>query len=152
MDSRFSQREVAAVSEWIKSGKPIHSMRDHPYHTVPLLGGTWGARITDKTIRQKWKETWEGILEDKLAYAPRTAKGPDQDLLRDHVWSWGKDVAMEHDSYRCKKYNNSIGFPTQRENEDSNFIGSVVSAGRGNFWQKCPKKCRREGHIDWEYC
>ena len=55
LDSRISAREVAAVAEWLESGQPIHSMRDHPAHTTPILGAAWGARITQPNIRHKWK-------------------------------------------------------------------------------------------------
>ena len=41
-DSRISEREVNAVNEWLESDKDFHIMRDHPYHTVPILGGMWG--------------------------------------------------------------------------------------------------------------
>ena len=53
LDSRFSKREAAAVEEWLQSGRAIHSMRDHPAHTTPLLGAAWGARITEDSIRHK---------------------------------------------------------------------------------------------------
>ena len=43
-DSRISEREVNAVNEWLESDKDFHIMRDHPYHTVPILGGMWGSR------------------------------------------------------------------------------------------------------------
>jgi hypothetical protein len=43
-DSRISEREVSAIKEWLKSDKDFHIMRDHPYHTVPILGGMWGCR------------------------------------------------------------------------------------------------------------
>ena len=153
LDSRFSAREVAAVSEWLESGQPIHSMRDHPQHRTPLLGGTWGARITEPGVRREWKKSWEKMLGDKLAFAPRSAKGPDQDLLKFYVWPWGKNMAMEHDSYRCHVYKNSIGFPTQRKDEVNNFVASVVSVqGLDHLWQKCPEQCRRKGHQDWDYC
>ena len=36
LDSRISEREVAAVTEWIQSGKSVHSMRDHPDHYAPM--------------------------------------------------------------------------------------------------------------------
>jgi len=35
-DSRFSNREVSAINEWLASDKDFHIMRDHPYHTVPF--------------------------------------------------------------------------------------------------------------------
>ncbi len=38
LDSRFSDREAAAVAEWLASDEAIHAMRDHPLHQTPLLG------------------------------------------------------------------------------------------------------------------
>ena len=43
-DSLLGEREAMAVSEWLESGKSIHVMRDHPYHTAPVLAGMWGCR------------------------------------------------------------------------------------------------------------
>ncbi len=36
LDSPFTQRERAAVNEWILSNLTFHSMRDHPYHSVSI--------------------------------------------------------------------------------------------------------------------
>ena len=99
LDSRISPREVAAVTEWLRSEKPIHSMRDHPAHNTPLLGAAWGARVTEENIRHKWVRSWQKILADPLSRASRDSKGPDQELLQKWVWPWGKFMAMEHDSY-----------------------------------------------------
>ena len=41
-DSRFSNREVLAVREWLDSGKLFHTMHDHPHHRRPIMGGMWG--------------------------------------------------------------------------------------------------------------
>ncbi len=38
LDSRFSDREAAAVAEWLASDEPFHAMRDHPGHEAALLG------------------------------------------------------------------------------------------------------------------
>jgi hypothetical protein len=38
LDSPLTQRELDAVNEWISSNKEWHSMRDHPWHVVPMLG------------------------------------------------------------------------------------------------------------------
>ena len=43
-DSPLTPREVAAVEEWLASGKGFHIMRDHPKHECPVLAGMWGAR------------------------------------------------------------------------------------------------------------
>lgn len=42
-DSRLNQKEVAAVDEWIKSNKILHTMHDNPEHAgAIILGGMWG--------------------------------------------------------------------------------------------------------------
>ena len=51
LDSRISEREVAAVTEWLASSRPLHSMRDHPAHNTPLLGAAWGANTSQQNIR-----------------------------------------------------------------------------------------------------
>jgi protein O-GlcNAc transferase len=43
-DSRLDKRERAAVDEWLASGKTLHVMRDHPGHSLPMMGGMWGIR------------------------------------------------------------------------------------------------------------
>lgn len=43
-DSRISQREVAAVNQWLSSDAMFHIMRDHPWHGTPILGGMWGVK------------------------------------------------------------------------------------------------------------
>jgi hypothetical protein len=44
LDSALTQRERDAVNVWLASNKSFHSMRDHPMHGVPMLGGMWGFR------------------------------------------------------------------------------------------------------------
>ena len=100
LDSRISAREVAAVTEWLQSGRALHSMRDHPYHNIPLLGAAWGARMTGQEVRGNWVRSWQDILKDPLSRAGREKKGPDQAVLARWVWRpWGSKLAMEHDSY-----------------------------------------------------
>lgn len=43
-DSRLTMREFEAVFEWVQSGKCLHIMRDHPYHSEAIMGGMWGSR------------------------------------------------------------------------------------------------------------
>jgi hypothetical protein len=38
LDSPLEQRELDAVNEWLSTNKSWHAMRDHPLHTVPMLG------------------------------------------------------------------------------------------------------------------
>jgi hypothetical protein len=37
LDSPLTQRERAAVNEWLSSNLTFHSMRDHPYHVVSMF-------------------------------------------------------------------------------------------------------------------
>ena len=99
LDSRINDREVAAVQEWLESDKVVHIMRDNPAHFTEILGGGWGAKMDQTEIRQTWKKSWEKILKDKLAFANRSEKIPDQSILKKYVWPWAKEMAMQHDSY-----------------------------------------------------
>ena len=88
LDSRLNDREFSAVKEWREvSNLSIHSMRDHPYHGVALLGASWGTDLTRKVFgnrvsaRQAWKESWKYILQDYLTYSKRESWGPDQIIL-----------------------------------------------------------------------
>ena len=116
------------------------------------MGGTWGARLSDPGAKQNWKKSWEKILESDEAYSPRSSYGDDQALLELYVWyPWAHKDVIEHDSYNCRIYHNSIGFPTKRISGVNNFVGALTSE-RKRLWIKCPKACRRMGHEDWEYC
>lgn len=44
LDSLILKREVVAVREWLKSGKKLHIMRDHPHHSFKILGGMFGLK------------------------------------------------------------------------------------------------------------
>jgi len=41
-DTYIIDRELAAVQEWMSSNEhTFHVMRDHPYHCIEILGGTY---------------------------------------------------------------------------------------------------------------
>eukprot|EP00092_Neocalanus_flemingeri_P009488 GFUD01010214.1.p1 GENE.GFUD01010214.1~~GFUD01010214.1.p1 ORF type:complete len:192 (-),score=41.11 GFUD01010214.1:30-605(-) len=83
LDSRFSPREAAAVSGWLSSDLPFHIMRDHPAHGTYILGGTWGAKLTNKT-RDKYAGMVKKLVQD--ASGNEWKKGLDQILLSKWVW------------------------------------------------------------------
>lgn len=88
LDSRVNPREAAAVNEWLKSGKKLHTMRDHYEHIVPILGGMWGCR--------HWPE-FEGLL---AGWKQRGKLGDDQDFLKSVVWPLVKENdCIQHDLY-----------------------------------------------------
>ena len=152
LDSKITRRESAAVSEFVQSGAGIHSMRDNPYHDNPMMGCSWGSNLKAANIRKMWKSSWKTIMNDKLAFSSRKIKGPDQTLLTRHIWPWGRNMSLQHDSYLCQKYPGSVGFPTERINEDFNFVGARAHTTVEShwLWKKCPLVCRRE--KEWEFC
>ena len=81
LDSRLSERENAAVQEWLKSNKSIHVMRDHIKHDFTILGGLWGTKLFDENIRSKWKMAWKNGQDDGIMYAQHDGWGPDQVFL-----------------------------------------------------------------------
>ena len=115
-DSRFTEREVAAVQEWLDSPQTIHAMRDHPYHTVPILGGLWGAK--------------RGALPDiKLnidEWAKKDAWQTDQDFLTVIVWPMNYYKLMVHDNWgRFTAPGVTMKrFPMPRQ--DNDFAGSIT--------------------------
>jgi hypothetical protein len=53
-DSWLGSREAACVQDWLASGREFHIIRDHCYHTQPIMGGLWGARRGALPEIAKW--------------------------------------------------------------------------------------------------
>jgi len=106
-DNRFSNREKLAVNEWIKSGKTLHIMKDHPYHGgFPILAGQWGLSNGFKHNMKELLGTYSNL--EQYHY--------DQIFLSQYVWELYKSDYILHDEI----FNNSP-FPAERENY--HFIG-----------------------------
>jgi hypothetical protein len=114
-DSRFSDREISAIKEWLESDKNFHIMRDHPYHTVPILGGMWGCRngLMRKIGLIKMIEIWGNFQR----------KGIDQDFLGKCVYPLVFDTAMEHSEFNLRFAGEIKPFPSIRNNYE--FVGDV---------------------------
>ena len=80
-DSRLSDREHAAVQDWLNSDSSIHVMRDHPRHDFSMLGCSWGTKLFKETIRSKWKKSWKSGLEDNIMWVGKHEWGEDQQFL-----------------------------------------------------------------------
>lgn len=152
LDSRFNARETAAVQDWLSDNSgAFHVMRDHPAHSIEMLGSGWGVRL-GQIERNMVDETFVQAIQDPMFWAVRGAYGPDQGFLKRYIWPWGKWSAVSHDAYTCINFPRTRPFPTQREfNVPNNFVASVVEA-QDVMREKCPEKCRPKNHPDWEYC
>jgi len=150
LDSLINDREAAAVKEWLDSDKAFHFMRDHPAHSIEVLGSGWGVRMS-QLERSFIDAGFMTAVKDPIFWAPRGAYGPDQGFLKRYLWPWGKWSALSHDAYTCLQFPRTSPFPTQRKLSTNNFVASVVSSN--DILQKeCPVKCRPKNHKDWKYC
>jgi hypothetical protein len=59
VDSRISQRELAALRQWFSSKKILHIMRDHPHHNAIILGGMWGVTSKAKNSNIIWGNSFK---------------------------------------------------------------------------------------------
>jgi hypothetical protein len=102
-DSRINPREAAAVQEWLAGPRQFHAMHDHPAHTVPLMGGMWGARgggglPSIRRLVERWSR-WE-------------AYGDDQRFLESVLWPLVSDSVFVHgpDHHRFPAHATYTGF------------------------------------------
>ena len=116
-DSRISQREVDSVNEWLNSDKDFHIMRDHPYHTVPILSGMWGSKKgilkNIDFLLKYWKEyTYKGKFQ-----------ADDQDFLGQIIYPIVYKNAIEHCDFNINFGGKLSKFPSTRKNYE--FVGDV---------------------------
>jgi hypothetical protein len=131
-DSRFSDREFSAINQWLSSDKDFHIMRDHPYHSVPILGGMWGCRngIMRKIGLSKLIESWNQF----------NSKGIDQDFLGRCVYPLVYKNAMEHSEFNLRFSGETVPFPTIRNNYE--YVGDIFDENdvrHPEYWQLIKK-------------
>ena len=126
VDTRILLREVMAVREWVKSGKKIHIMRDHPQHYNKILGGMYGVRT--ESFR-KWD--WTKLIENY--YRIYGEEENDQHFLEKYLYHMTSlDVKMIHDEMKKYEGFKCLDFPTRYE-QTLKFVGCYVyEDGRGD--------------------
>ncbi|CAL4113216.1 unnamed protein product [Meganyctiphanes norvegica] len=148
-DSQISSREVDAVHDWLSTGHTLHVMRDHPQHMAPIIDCCWGMR---QDITREHKENTGAIrktLFDLLLNKYKHMEG--QNILNEILWTDYEHDVVRHESYRCREYQHSRPWPTEREDE-KHFVGSQRSGFQKKHLEECPVYCRPEAHQDWRYC
>lgn len=115
-DSRLTSREARAVEVWMKSPYLIHAMRDHPWHSVPILGGMWGAKRHAIPDMNRLISGWQ--QEDRWQ--------TDQEFLQQIIWPNHKHKILAHDNWSRFPGCKTVRFPTQRINAE--FVGAIVDA------------------------
>lgn len=112
-DSRLSLREKAAVDEWLESDKGVHVMHDHPWHTVPMLGGMWGCKSDAIPAFKERLDAWP--VDDKWQ--------TDQEFLTKEIWPLVKDDTLNHDEFFRQVWGGKA-FPLPRKGYE--FVGATV--------------------------
>jgi hypothetical protein len=116
-DSRLFERDVAAVEEWIASGKDFHIIRDHPGgHAWEISAGMWGAKggfienIKEKMNQYIQTSSWV------------TDRAVDQRFLQEIIYPQAVTSLFVHDEYFNYE---GIGTPIKRDRklDDFAFIG-----------------------------
>jgi hypothetical protein len=147
-DGYLVEREVHAVKEWFDSGKYGHIMRDHPWHTVYILGGAWG--LYNSRNRQK-SETIYGLVKNPDVAknyhnkGQPMRKGNDQDFLGQHVYPVMKDNCIVHDGYLCQSFGGQP-WPSKRQGNCYICNAGPCDPIKGVFEHKCPLACRPKDH------
>jgi len=119
-DSRISNREIAAITEFEQSNKSFHIIRDHPWHTTEILGGMWG--IKNDGLIKDWKQLIDSFNKENRWQT-------DQDFLKEVIYPIVKNDCLVHDEFFSYNLDIRIPFPTKRIYDE--YIGSVVD-GNGN--------------------
>ncbi len=89
-DALLSEREAAAVAEWLQSGRWFHHMRDYCSHTELLLAGLWAG----------CRGVFPPIAPLMTAFAARhrdERRFTDQYFLRELLWPTIRDSVLNHD-------------------------------------------------------
>lgn len=88
-DSRLNARELLAVTDWLRSGRRFHVMRDHLYHMELILAGMWGGMAGVLPPLADWLAQGAAYFDNRWG---------DQAFLADLVWPLIRGDACVHDA------------------------------------------------------
>ncbi len=102
-DSRIHFRDRHAIQEFVKAPQIAHAIRDHPYHTIEILGGLWGLKTCDVSMTDLVKPH----LTTEWGF------GKDQLFLRSELYPLIKERLLVHTSqtYRYSDEESHAPFP-----------------------------------------
>lgn len=91
-DARLSSAEADLVRQWIDSGYPFHTVRDHVLHSELMIGCLWGGR-TDCGI------DIVALMRSYFGAVPNARHGHDQFMLGRLLWPLIRSRCFVHDKY-----------------------------------------------------
>ncbi|GLH41378.1 hypothetical protein RS3R6_03080 [Pseudomonas atacamensis] len=120
-DSLLSEREQAAVEQWIASDYWFHHMRDYFTHTELILAGLWGGCRGGLMPLKPLMQAWLARQADVTRFA-------DQIFLREIVWPTLRQSVLNHDAWF--DFHHALSFPPHppiRWRTESFHVGSNAS-------------------------
>jgi len=148
LDGRLTFREMFAVHEWLSSGLGFHTMRDHPRHSYPIMGGLFGMRRG-----VLGEEKMEDLITASLSKYPGLADIPapsyvklahkeqfhDQNFLALDVWPKVNRQTLATDSFinRCFNASSCRDFPVGPR---ARFVGYPFRYSLGDN-EQCSMTC-----------
>lgn len=91
-DSLLSEREQAAVEQWVASDSWFHHIRDYFTHTELVLAGLWGGCRGGLMPLKPLMQAWLARQADVTRFA-------DQIFLREIVWPTLRQSVLSHDDW-----------------------------------------------------
>lgn len=150
IDSPILDRETVIVRTWLNSEHTIHIIRDHPYHSIPILGGLWGIKLNKE--HSLIKNVSKVLLTPDLVRCYTGER--DQTFLEEFIWPHAnlhRQITLEYDSFHCQKYTNARPFSTRKQSSTT-FVGCRRPNCTRDEHLPCPTKCRPANHLDWIWC
>lgn len=114
-DSRINERERSCVQQWMDSGKDLHIMRDHPFHSWWIMAGMWGVRAG----------AVKSAIREVLTRSKGFSNNEDQDLLASAVYPKLASSSVVHDSF-FRRESWAVPFPVSRKN--GSFVGERITS------------------------
>ena len=135
-DTRLSDREAAAVRDWLsvaekngsQSAAVIHCIRDHPKHAQQaIVDGLWGGRprALHQLLRQDITQMMENIVTSNTSSSVRSTGDIMRTLLNELLWPAVSNLSYCHDSVSpCDRWTSPSTrrpFPLPRQGQE--YIG-----------------------------
>jgi hypothetical protein len=120
-DSVVSAREAKAVEQWVNSGHTAHIIRDHPFHSAPILAGLWGLRLSFSSA--------DWFSEEVRKYSFTDTYGSDQDFLANIVYPKIVNSCLVHASFHTHEQEATLGSFQAGHSRLGSFCGESVTAG-----------------------
>jgi hypothetical protein len=153
LDSPLTKREQIVIEQFLNSNYIFLTIRDHPMHGIPILGGLWTSALYRN--RLLFLRLFSILLDKNKV--KRYSLMHDQTLLTELVWPKVKDQTLAFDSYTCEQFHDGhqYPFPVQRSSRECH-LGCIrpccLNSSKIILTKPCPEKCRPKNHPDWLYC